>query len=159
MKTKALLLSALILVPTAGAAAVQAAPTQEFRVQTNKALATPAQDFRVSYTGAALTSTPAIFAKSSLPQALSDEELDEVTGEFVANAVGAVTGGVAGALGSMAEQAAGGEKTNWTDVAKAAAGGAITGAFSPISSALAVSTTIKVAIAAGTTVGAAFKGK
>ncbi|MCD0169553.1 hypothetical protein [Deinococcus sp. 23YEL01] len=83
MKTKALLLSALILAPSAGAAAVQSAATQEFRGQTNKALAAPAQDLRVSYGNAALSTTPAIFVKSNLPQALSDEELDEVKGEFV----------------------------------------------------------------------------
>lgn len=60
-------------------------------MQTNKTLVAPAQDFRVSYTKTAVNATPAIFAKSNLPQALSDEELDEVKGEFVqAVIVGAV---------------------------------------------------------------------
>lgn len=97
--------------------------------------------------------------EANLPVALSDEELDEVSGEFAANAVGAVTGAVAGAFQEMAQQAAGGEKTNWTEVAKSAAGGALLGAISPISSALAVSNTIKASVAVGTAVGVAFKGK
>ncbi|MFN4252845.1 hypothetical protein [Deinococcus sp.] len=64
---KALLLSALILVPSAGAAtAVLPAPTQ---------------DFRVSYARVTLNTAPGIFVKSNLPQVLSDEELDGVTGE------------------------------------------------------------------------------
>ncbi|WP_198297298.1 hypothetical protein [Deinococcus sp. DB0503] len=50
---KALLLSALILAPSAAAA--QPVPA-------------PAQVFRVSYTKTALSATPAIFAKSNLPQ-------------------------------------------------------------------------------------------
>lgn len=62
MKTKALLLSALILAPSAGAAAAQSASTQDFRVQTGKALAAPAQDFRVSYGSTTQATTPTIFA-------------------------------------------------------------------------------------------------
>lgn len=85
MKTKALILSALILAPTASAAAAQFASMQDFRVQTNKAPAAPAQDFRVrvSYAKAAVSTTPTTFAKSNLPQALSDAELDEVKGELL----------------------------------------------------------------------------
>jgi len=70
----------LILAPTAGAAAAQSASAQEFRVQTSKALAAPAQDFRVSYGS---TTQATIFAKFNLPKAPSDAELDEVKGEFV----------------------------------------------------------------------------
>lgn len=82
MNTKALILSALILAPTAGAAA-QVESASAFRVQTGKTPATPAQDFRVSYANAAVGTTPTIFTKSNLPQALSDAELDEVRGEVL----------------------------------------------------------------------------
>ncbi|MPY67922.1 hypothetical protein F8S09_14765 [Deinococcus sp. SDU3-2] len=127
MKTKALLLSALILVPSAGAAAVQAAPTQDFRVQTGKALAAPAQDFRVSYTSTALNTTPTIFAKSNLPQALNDEELDEVTGEggpvsiSTLGAAGGIIGGVGAAVNEGAKALSnyvktGETKTTWSEV-------------------------------------------
>lgn len=82
MKTKALILSALILVPTAGAAAVQ------------QPVSAPAQDFRVSYTKAALLTSSSVFSKTNLPQVLSDEELEGVTGEGGASAVAgaAITG-------------------------------------------------------------------
>lgn len=102
MKTKALILSALILVPSAGAAAAQAASTQDFRVQTGKALAAPAQDFRVSYANAAVSTTPTIFAKSNLPKALSDAELDEVTGENPFVAIGVVLVGRAAQAAAQA---------------------------------------------------------
>lgn len=103
MKTKALILSALILVPTAGAAAVQAAPA-------------PAQDFRVSYTTSAVATAPSIFSKTNLPQVLSDEELDGVTGEGpVAGAISAIYDGVTGALAYGGILAATGQKGNARD--------------------------------------------
>ena len=117
MRMKALLLSALILAPSAGAAAAQSASTQDFRVQINKALAAPAQDFRLSYTSVALSTTPAIFVKSNLLQALSDEELDEVKGEFVVllpaapAAAGAISAGAVAA--GAAAVAAGAAVGSW----------------------------------------------
>ncbi|OWL95492.1 hypothetical protein CBQ26_12080 [Deinococcus indicus] len=69
MRMEALLLSALILAPTAGATAVQAVP---------------AQDFRVSYAQVARKTTPSIFTKTELPQELTDAEMDAAKGEFVA---------------------------------------------------------------------------
>lgn len=112
MKTKALILSALILVPTAGAAAVQAAPA-------------PAQDFRVSYTTAAVATAPSIFSKTNLPQVLSDEELDGVTGEGpVAAVIGGITGAVGGAILYGTQLATTGTKGNARDALWAVAGGA-----------------------------------
>lgn len=122
MKTRALLLSALILAPTAGAAAAQ-----DFRVQQGKTLAAPAQDFRVSYGNAALGTTPTIFAKSNLPQALSDEELDAVTGEggpvsiSTLGAAGGIIGGVGAAVTEGAKALSnyvktGETKTTWSEV-------------------------------------------
>ncbi|WP_081851740.1 polymorphic toxin type 33 domain-containing protein [Deinococcus sp. RL] len=83
MKIKAVVLSLVLLAPTAGAAAAQVESASAFRVQTGKAPATPAQDFRVSYAKTAVSTTPTIFAKSNLPKALSDAELDEVKGELL----------------------------------------------------------------------------
>lgn len=65
MKKKALLLSALILAPTAAAT-------------------TQAQDFRVRYVTAVSASPntfPVASAKSNVLEALSDAELDEIQGE------------------------------------------------------------------------------
>lgn len=129
MKAKAFILSALLLVPataTAGAQVVNAAPA------------------------------PAVvkITEANLPVALTDEELDEVTGEWVANAVGAVVGGVASGAAELARQAASGEKTNWGNAAAAAGIGAAMGVVSPVNTAFAASNIIKAGIAGGTVVGA-----
>lgn len=92
--------------------------------------------------------------EANLPVALSDEDLDEVTGEWVANAVGAVVGGVASGAAELARQAASGEKTNWGNAAAAAGIGAVMGAVSPVNTAFAASNIIKAGIAGGTVVGA-----
>ena len=83
MRVTAFILSALLLVPvtaTAGAQAVNAAPT------------------------------PAVVkvTETNLPVALSDEELDEVTGEWVGAAVKVVTEGVKACAKSAACGAAAG---------------------------------------------------
>lgn len=122
VKTKALILSALLLAPlaTAGAAAVQSVPT-------------PAQDFRVSYTTAAVATTPSIFSKTDLPQVLSDEELEGVTGE--GPAAGALVGGVGFGVGAVVTEAGkalsnyvktGETKTTWSEV-KTVVGASILG--------------------------------
>lgn len=116
MKTKALILSALILVPTASAAAVQAAPA-------------PAQDFRVSYTKAAPLTSSSVFSKTNLPQVLSDEELDGVTGEGILTGVaGAFIGGVGGALTYGIDLAMSGQKGNTAGALRAIGLGATIGA-------------------------------
>ena len=119
MKTKALLLSALILAPSAGAAAVQSAPAQEFRV---------------NYTKASLTTAPGIFAKSNLPQALSDEELDEVTGEnpAVGYAVVGAAAGVASYYATSKAPTVGGAVTAGAVGAVTGAAGAVRGAATAV---------------------------
>lgn len=114
MKTKALLLSVLILAPSAGAAAAQPVPA-------------PAQDFRVSYTKTALSTTPVIFAKSNLPQVLSDKELDEVTGENPA-----VGYAVVGAAAGVASYYATSKSPTVRGAVTAGAIGAVTGAAGAI---------------------------
>ena len=125
MKIKAVVLSLVLLAPTAGAAAAQVESASAFRVQTGKAPATPAQDFRVSYAKTAVSTTPTIFAKSNLPKALSDAELDEVTGEALPILAGrAVGGAVIGVVSNAATNIAQGK--DWYD---GAIGAGVTGAF------------------------------
>lgn len=58
---------------------------------------------------------------------LSTHELDTIQGGWVANAVGAGVGAVAGGVSSY--YASGG---NWRSAAAGAAGGAVAGAFNPV---------------------------
>lgn len=65
----------------------------------------------MSYTKAAPLTSSSVFSKTNLPQVLSDEELDGVTGEGILTGVaGAFIGGVGGALTYGIDLAMSGQK-------------------------------------------------
>ncbi|WP_293908980.1 hypothetical protein [Deinococcus sp.] len=126
MNTKSILLTALLLAPFAGAASVQPSATPPALVSVKAAALPQAQAPVVSSTLLAKTST------AGLPQALNDQELDEVTGEVLPLVIiavrvggGAALGAVIGAVKSYQETG----KVNAGSVALGAAGGAATGGF------------------------------
>lgn len=84
-------------------------------------------------------------------QVLNEEEVQHVSGGWIANAIGAAAGGIGGFYGSII---AGGRNATFSSIATATFGGVVAGAISPVRSIGGLVSTVGGAIAGGA-VGAA----